>query len=404
MKKIILVFMILLFLPKINIVGSRATSGVRIDDLYLFFLVCIIFFNITIHLGYNKFLLSFQVFRIILFIMIISLISLFFNYNFFKPIFLLYIFRLLEYSFIIFIGYYCYYYSINIIKNIIYYGLINCIIVILQRLNIVGGFKFGTYVNRLSGRPIGLTAGPWEVSVVLVFVMILSIKYIKSKKLKTILTIFYLFVISISGSRIGLLSALVILLLLNKQHLVKFVIIGSILLVSLSPILINLEVVKRSANLFKIENLQFIFEAYDKVDTSSNVNISVNNIVSLSDQSRDVSWLMRITKWLVVIKTNLKSIYTTILGHLPGYFGSAIDGSYIRIFGELGVLGLLSYFYMLKKMCLNDIMKFIIITLLINMLFIDVIYAYKIMCIIFLLYGYYWGMENYEKSTCNSNV
>jgi hypothetical protein len=71
-----------------------------------------------------------------------------------------------------------------------------------------------------------------------------------------------------------------------------------------------------------------------------------------------------------------------LVGSSPGKFGSAVDGSFIRIFGELGIIGLLIYL-------LIERLKLIILVLLVNILFIDVIYTYKIMAIIFSLYGYY---------------
>jgi hypothetical protein len=78
-----------------------------------------------------------------------------------------------------------------------------------------------------------------------------------------------------------------------------------------------------------------------------------------------------------------------LIGSSPGKFGSAVDGSFIRIFGELGIIGLLLYLLIIKELIINERLKLIILVLLVNMLFIDVIYAYKIMATIFSLYGYY---------------
>ncbi|MBE0515253.1 hypothetical protein [Sulfurimonas sp.] len=404
MKFILYILIFILFIPKINLIDIHASSGLRIDDLFLLIILVLILTTIFLNRNYLNFVFKFKPYFIVLFIMLLSLYSMLLNEQLTFTNFL-YSVRILEYSIFIILGYYLFKYRFNLTQIFIVYCCVSVFIIFLQYFGIIGGFELGRYTAYTSSRPIGLTAGPWEVSLLLVFGLVLLQHFNRKKIYIVIGTLFFIIAIALTGSRVGLLSALVVLMLIHKA---KFLIYGSFLIPVLIAVLIllpNISVIERSANLFNTGNLQMVSTIYENIDLNNKFSEQYAN-VDMASELHDVSWLIRTNKWMYIIKNNTSSIQTIMFGFSPGYYGSAVDGSYLRIFGELGIVGLFLYTILFMHMMINNTMKLILVAIFVNMIFIDVIYAYKIMSVLFLLYGYYMAerlLKGKEKYASNIN-
>ena len=67
-----------------------------------------------------------------------------------------------------------------------------------------------------------------------------------------------------------------------------------------------------------------------------------------TDSSVDLSSFSRLYTYLIILKSIDLSVF--FFGHGPGFFGSAVDSSILRIFGETGVFGLFALYFALKKL------------------------------------------------------
>ena len=407
MRFIIYCTVLLVFLPKINFIELPGSSGLRIDDVFIFFLFMLFSAITLLKKSFLNFLFQFSAFRVVLYILLLSFFSIFLNIDSISFINFLYAIRLLEYSLFMFIGYYMFKFKFNFEKMVVLYGMLSMIVILLQYFGIIGGFALGTYTPDVSSRPIGLTAGPWEVALLLNYSLVVFAFWNKKNR-KNILafSILSLIAVSFTGSRIGLLSMIVIVLILYKQYIIKILsLIIPVTFIFFYILSDSLPVVQRSQTLFNVNNLIVVMSIYDNVDITNSLDKSIN--VNMATTDYDVSWLIRVTKWIYIIKNNFNDFLHILIGYSPGYYGPAIDGSYIRIFGELGLLGIVLYFRLLKTMMINQVMILLMIATLINMIFIDVIYAYKIMSILFMAYGYYFCKIKNERlkngKTVNNN-
>jgi len=390
----VLLSIVFIFLPKLNVIDI-AGSGIRIDDFFLLAVILLITLLSLLKISHFNMILSDPVFRIVFYLFLLSCFSFLINLNDMKMANILYCVRLIEYSAFIYIGYYFYKFNINIYKIVLYYGLLSIGIIYLQHFNLFGGFVLGEYQSSVSGRPIGLTAGPWEVAMLLnIFIIFIQI-YIKSN-VKYMYLLIAFSAILLTGSRIALLSSVLILVISYWRVLFKspikftlFSIFAGIFIV----LSFNSTVYERSRALFTFDNIEYAKDFYSQIKPSDNVDLNkLSRQVNYNDTERDVSWMLRVRKWIYLFKNNMQSYKTIFFGHGPGYYGPAVDGSFVRVFGEIGLLGLFLYFMMLKKIMINDVLFYITIALCINMLFIDIIFSYKTMTFVFFIYGYYYNL------------
>lgn len=390
MKFITYLSILFIFFPKINLMGIHATSGLRIDDIFLFLIFIIVIGSIFTNLNKFNFILNINTFHYIFAITFVSFMAFLLNVENVNIYNLFYALRIFEYSLFIILGYYMYNYKINIEKIFIFYGIISSIIIFFQYAGFIGGFALGTYSPSVQSRPIGLTAGPWEVALLLIYATILVRFSPDSKYQKLFLNSIFFISITLTGSRIGTIAFLIVCIFLYKKRVLLILSILFFLFSVYISFFQSVPLLERSKALFNYNNIIILKEIYDNIDTNISFEDQYNQ-VDLSTTENDVSWLIRLNKWIYIIKKILLAPVKCVFGYSPGYFGSAVDGSYFRIFGEIGILGLIFYYLMFKSMIINYKIKLCLIGLFINMIFIDVVYSYKSMSFIFMLYGYYYN-------------
>ena len=381
-----------IFLPKINIL-KVAGSGIRLEDviMLLYALWLVGYFSIRglicrERLVTNLFFLSFL-------IALVGVLIVVFRFNGQNLHGILFAVRPLEYSLYVFAGYFSAK-RVCVIKIIYWYVWLNAIVVFLQKTNLIGGFARGNYDATVSGRPFGLTSGPWEVALIFSFgiVFLISLRIRKRSQFFSTLTICILIAsLMFTQSRIGVASVVIVTLIVTvslcRVRVSSLFFIFFLILISFFTMTYGFE---RMETLYSMQNLDFIVSAFDNVniDNYRMNSREVSNYGEYVVDQVDLSLAERILKWVYVIKSVFLSPLALAVGYGPGAFGVAVDGAYIRVIGELGVLGIVLYLLLFRKIISLSIeVRIYVLLVLINGLFIDVFYASRIMSIMYLLSG-----------------
>lgn len=222
----IIILLVILFLPKINIINVYGTYvGIRIEDfLVALFVILYIFKNKkNIFRIDNKSLKNTVVYFVFYILLcVISTISGIANKNIEISFGFLYLLRKVEYFLFIFMGYDFLQDNKNekiLFKLLDYSVIIHFIIILLQNIGIIGGILDGNYVTTKGGRLFSTFNGPYELSAFMTLLLPLYYKNLMDSKndIKQIIksTILILFIISsvyMSQSRTSLIVAIALLL------------------------------------------------------------------------------------------------------------------------------------------------------------------------------------------------
>jgi len=97
----------------------------------------------------------------------------------------------------------------------------------------------------------------------------------------------------------------------------------------------------------------------------------------------DLSFKIRAVRWPIIIKSTAATWPTMLVGWGPGAWSSAVDGYYVRVFGETGLLGLGSLIawivVALRSLQRRSMGKFSLIMLTVAAMFIDIFTSSKVM-------------------------
>lgn len=412
-KKIGLIFLLfalpLLFLPKINIISFASESaGLRFDDLVLLGIGTLFFWaHVQLHkrlFRIEAWLLAITFFGIISFLSNRALVS--------ADILLLdakifYCVRLLEYFIFFYIGALAaHYFSPRKIIQVLF--LWNFFLMFLQKTKIAGAITTGGYAGDVSGRVFGVASFPSEMGLILnlLFCYFIFDDSAKSKitnifpsHIRSIIhqlypywmfALFGTFVI-FTGNRISIV-ALILCFLYKLKKEFKWSSIAPLLLIGLlTPVvagvvylIINTDVYTRSADLLSFNNFKLFNIVWDKIDLAKN---PVGNEVTTADQY-DMSWWMRVHKWIYVAKVFVNNPECWLQGLGPGFAWAALDGGILRIFIEYGIIGSFFFWKFFSSIAkINTQTKWMTIAFAINMIFFDAYLAYKAMSIYLFIGG-----------------
>jgi len=202
-----------------------------------------------------------------------------------------------------------------------------------------------------------------------------------------------LYLIILTGARTPLLAHLFILLactyptISRRPHLIIAAIIA---LASAVTLILNSNnaITNRSSQLLNQNNFIYLASAYNNINTSAPINEEAESLAS--NIAGDLSWLLRATKWAIATRLYIEStLVNKAIGLGPGAWGPALDSGWLRIITELGIGGLVLFLWALWRILkINAATTILVISLSINMIFIDAHLAYKIMAVFFLIAGY----------------
>ena len=403
---------LLLFLPKINLMalGNSETAGLRLDDLSLLFIGIVIFWaHAVLNVKINP--LERSVFYIVVF----SFFSFGLNRVFVAEgllnvnASLFYCLRLAEYFVFFYIGAL----SIPLFKtsNLIRaFFLWNFILIIMQKADLIGQFTNVGYASSVSSRVVGIASFPSETGMLLnlLFCFFIYNKEVNLKFSKLcpphvknflsqtyIYWMFFIFsvLIILTGSRIAIISLGVVFLFRVKEELQTrfvskwiyasiFLIIG--IVVSFVVIQETDSITKRSEGLLSFKNLELIHVVWDKI----NLNFDPIGNETVKYEAYDMSWWMRIHKWCYALKIYYLNPECWLQGVGPGFAMAALDGGFLRILTEYGIIGSFLFWRLFSSIYRQSIeLKWMVIAFSINMIFFDVYLAYKPMSVLFFISG-----------------
>jgi len=272
--------------------------------------------------------------------------------------------------------------------------ILNCAVAILQFVGVVGGFTSTGYESD-AGRPFGLSANhPAEMAAMLNLLfaaLVFSEKPIKFWRWSFIVGFF----VFLTGSRSSVVAHCLLMLVYIYKHSkskVNFVLTTTCIAGVLIAIVAAVPnaVTSRSADLFTIQNVDMIRDAYNSIPVDRQFSdVSEGGAQEDSPEGVDLSWFQRGYKCALVTKTMLAQSWTIwILGVGPGGIGIALDGGWLRLIVETGIVGTMAFLFFLARISqLSTACSMAVLALALNMCMIDSHLAYKVMAFLFLLTG-----------------
>ncbi|MBA3815784.1 MAG: hypothetical protein H0X29_04545 [Parachlamydiaceae bacterium] len=416
----------LLFLPKINLfsIAERESAGVRIDDLILLVLSVVLF--------WGHFILQKRLCEIERWVFILTGFSLFsYALNHLMLTFhllhvhasIFYCLRLLEYFMFFYVGALSFQFVklSTIIKALF---LWNLGLMLLQRTELIGQFSILGYLPTASDRVTGITSFPSEAGLLLSMLFCFLI-YDEEASLSRLCVlpaflkifiqktyVYWLFLICVTlviftGSRIAILALIVafcfrIIEDLKKASLsswiIAFIFTSAAVAVIAIAIMHTDSVFLRSAQLLSFRNFELVEKVWDHIDLSQDP-IGRENVRNVN---YDTSWWIRIHKWCYALKIYYTHPESYLSGIGPGFAMAALDGGFLRILTEYGVIGCCLFWKIFSSIYhISKQLKWMILVFLINMVFFDAYLAYKPMSLLFFAAGSSYTLACFSTLRCS---
>lgn len=379
-------FIALLFFPKVDLIGvSGSSTGIRFDDLLILLFLILMLPKIISTLRKNRHLALLH--GLIILWVICGLISTFVGMRHGlvnNPLLsVLTSIRKYEYFVAIFIGYFYFkkYPITSFMKMIKISSLFLLLIALLQYVHVIGGFVSGEYVSNL-GAPIAVFNGPYEFACFMCIELIIlfydALKHGGSSYLFSLIALIEIF---LTKSRTGLLLSIAIILVMSLVYSKKIFFtalfaggLAFIILANTTSLIDRFASVNISQmmNIFseRIANGDYL-AALERLPTED----LFPNITS------DLSFYVRTTKWGAALNGFTMS---PLFGYGPGQL-AVLDGSYIKIISEGGIVSAIIFIVILGnvfknyKLSKSKISVWILISIMCFALFIDIFDSSKIM-------------------------
>jgi hypothetical protein len=376
----------LFFIPKLNLVNiGGETAGIRVDDLLLLWIALYLIVNQIQKMDFKVTYLTASCLAVAGSFFISNVINLHHSSLF-------YALRILEYLIFLWVGK-SFAERGNLQKTLKWLIFINCTVIFLQAAGIIGAFRWEGYLSKISF-PSGLAnhqaeMGAWLNLMFAALVFGGRVKFWRWNLL-VLISIF------LTGSRISLAAHCILTLIYvyrGSKHkgliLLRVAVVAGLL--SSTIAFIPNRVSERSGSVLSLDNLSMFKNYYDKLPVEAEfADFSDDRDPVNSPDSVDPSWWMRVVKWSQVIKLYLNaSLITKAFGIGPGTLGPALDGGWLRLIVESGVVGVFFFVFMFRKIAaLSTACSMAVLALSINMLMIDSHLSYKVMAFLFFLAGY----------------
>lgn len=386
---LVFILVVAIFSFKINLI-SIGGSGIRVDDLLIFLLLAVILANLKktfVPINNKPIFLT-------LILVIFSFFSVYINSQLYSlPLLtgVMYSIRILEYMLFFYVGYYLANTKFSLNNFVKFYIIYAFVLIILQTLHIipvVSGFSVG--------RAIANTGGPWELAVVISFMVFYSYKEIQNK------LFFYLsfLILFLTQSRVTTFAVLFILFFtyLKKLTFKKILILVAIGLIGILILLFsNIELIDRYLDILNMKTFESLLEIISRfeygIDREYYIDMTYGeNLSNILSMDGDSSALIRFTRWTILLGMTLSTDLSIFIGIGPSFAGAAVDGNYVRLFIETGLIGLFLFLYIIysiyKSTKYDFIMRSYLITIIITAIFIDIYTTYKAMVLLWFYYGY----------------
>jgi hypothetical protein len=285
------------------------------------------------------------------------------------------------------------------------YILVLCVVVPLQMLRILPvPNDFG------ASRASGNTNGPYELGAVAAFLLC----YLSYRNKERFTGIIAFTLIILSGARSVLAGAAISLLRIlsprSNRLMLKFALIAlpgflfvaflsaaGIFLASGSSLNSKSVILQRFSTATSVGSMADTAAAYEASPSyQSSAEYSEGafvNAIALAQQNEgDASGLMRVFRWSALLKSTLENVDTTLIGLGPSFGTSAVDGYFVRVFVETGVIGLGLFLWFLWSLFSSNqdspwqFREFVLIVM-VTAISIDIFVSYKTMLLLWLWHG-----------------
>jgi len=340
---------------------------------------------------------------------------------------LLFSLRHLEYLFLVIVGYVLGVHSKKMNTFFIWYLFYAVVLVMLQSWGVVGTISgFGTNRGFVAN-----TGGPWEFAAVSAFFVIFfySRSYVHCSRFMRIklgsiggslsinallsLAAFVLLVgtqsriTSVSVVLLGLITVSYLQFKKNIIHVLLFYFIVSLVTGALFILNLDIEVIHRITLLFSEESfkaLESLYNTMPVVETQGEYFDATygSRVSEVATLGGDTSSMVRFSRWIVLIRSVVSDEEALWIGFGPSFAFLAVDGNYVRIFAETGIIGLFLFglflYSVVKSSRDNNIILSYTFVLIITAFFIDIFTTYKAMLLFWVYLGWCWGQRNYVRS------
>jgi len=314
---------------------------------------------------------------------------------------LLFVTRLVQYLVFYYLGYVLAESGIDIWKALRIYFYILCVVVPLQMFHLLPTAS-AFDVSRASGN----TNGPYELAVVAAF-FLCYFSYVKRKRVAAIASFGLLL---LSASRITLAGSVIIFCWRFLQSRKSKLLSAAVVCLIVCSLWIGGKVISThyasqsdsnsigsrlnsSSSLLSVD----FFSIYNSVPVYSNsddyfAGTFIDALSLATGVDADRSGALRVIRWATLIKSTLAHVDSIMIGLGPSFGSAAVDGYYVRVFTETGVVGIIAILLFYRALLrakfpqAAGFHEFVII-LIITGFFIDIFTSYKTMMFLWLWSG-----------------
>ena len=311
---------------------------------------------------------------------------------------LTFVLRLVEYLVFYYVGYHLARIGFNFSRVALCYAYTLCALVPLQMLGLVP--VPGTFGRE---RASGNTNGPYELAIVSSFLLC----YLAYRERRRFIGAASLGMIVLTASRItliaGLLSLVRFSLLKSRSKgavlaaAAMLALLGGGLYAANSSGLVTLGALDRLGN-SKSLALDDVIMLYDAAPVAQNATEYYNgsfqdlNGIDVDNFDGDLSGLIRFTRWITLVKANLSHVDSILIGLGPSFGSAAVDGYYVRVYVESGLIGLIAFLSfagaaLWNRRRSNWYFREYVMIMIISAGFIDIFSSYKSMMLFWLWHG-----------------
>lgn len=277
------------------------------------------------------------------------------------------------------------------------YGLIDLGVIVLI-LNLAWGIgtSVGILPNVASFHPSrlsGLTNGPYELSAML---CLFGVAFLACRRFKPLAGSVFALIWTQSRAALAAFVLQVLWSSLRGRSLGRWVMaFGAVMLLFSVATLRDTQEASFAETMELVADLGTSFfqaaltrEDYFEAAYSDSANSAI------ASGEGDPSALIRVARWSMVWATAVHSVTSFLFGMGPGYYSVALDGNYVRLVGETGLLGLLAFVWVGVRLYRSmagsqyqQMMLSLLVQLAIMAIFIDVFVSLKIMCLFWMFVG-----------------
>lgn len=379
MNILFLLFLAYVLAPKIDLI-SASGSGVRPEDLIsalAFLLYLTKRDKVPLHMPRHV--------RTYLIFIAVGLVSAVINFPREGPVGIVFAVRLFEYMVWFFVMYEaCQTVSPRQIRASLL--IVSTILIIwgsLEQIGVLG--KIGKFTGANERLTIN-TSGPFETSV-----MLAILAYAAQQ---VVVTPAMMVMVVLTQSRITFVAIVATFLAIRPGRGIVLAVIGLFAALLLAgPIMSVMGESRLAKSETPLKMVQLIATQWQRVPQLDNPAQFRERYLGGDTVSRyignmrgDVSFKFRAIRWPLVVKATLYSPFHVFIGWAPGAWGAAIDGYYVRVFGEVGLIGTAVFLWWLLSFARatrqNSVSRFALYMMAIVAVFIDIFTSSKVMPIL----------------------